>query len=287
LGSHLTISYRHNRVTGEPLFAGNDVAACVARDVRQQLTDGDDRILALDLERLTRVRSMRVNDIGYDFEWSIDGPVTDESGKPVLGICEVDPAGLPDAALIYVNPEPVEGRIELLLSTGAHEMGHGIFEAPAWIHAERRASMPGLFDVPDPGARRRVMRTTTPNEGHLCATHPPGSKEFFQEARANEFMGSLLTPRRLLSRQFSAHCEALGLRPADVIGNARRSLLSARRQSAGANERKGNLSFLQLELRLGLEQVITLLAMDFGVTRRFIEVRLKKYSLLPQELAVL
>jgi hypothetical protein len=27
--------------------------------------------------------------------------------------------------------------------------------------------------------------------------------------------------------------------------------------------------------------------MDFGVTRRFIEVRLKKYGLLPQELPVL
>jgi Zn-dependent peptidase ImmA (M78 family) len=33
--------------------------------------------------------------------------------------------------------------------------------------------------------------------------------------------------------------------------------------------------------------VITLLAMDFGVTRRFIEVRLKKYGLLPQEMSFL
>jgi hypothetical protein len=72
-----------------------------------------------------------------------------------------------------------------------------------------------------------------------------------------------------------------------MIGNVKRSLLSTPRQPAAANERKGNLSFLKLELRLGLEQVITLLAMDFGVTRRFIEVRLKKYGLLPQELAVL
>ena len=41
-------------------------------------------------------------------------------------------------------------------------------------------------------ARKRVLRTTTPNEGHFAAIYPPGSKEFFQEARANEFMGSLL-----------------------------------------------------------------------------------------------
>jgi hypothetical protein len=287
LGSHLTISYRHNRATGEPLFAGNEVAACVARDVRQQLTRGDDSVLVIDLERLTRVRVMRVNDIPYELEWSTDAPVSDDRGKPVLGVCEFDPDGLPDTALICVNPDPVEGRTELLLSTGAHEMGHGIFEAPAWINAHQRSSMPTLFDVADSSAPKRVWRTATPNESHFSATYPPGSNEFFQEARANEFMGSLLTPRRLLSRQFTVHCEALELRPTDIIGKARRSLLPAPRRSEAADLGKGNLSFLKLELRLGLEQVIALLAMDFGVTRRFIEVRLKKYGLLPQELPVL
>ncbi|MGH6921486.1 MAG: hypothetical protein ACREJ0_27745 [Geminicoccaceae bacterium] len=287
MGSHLTISYRHNRVTGEPLFAGNEIAACVARDVRQQLTRGDDGVLAIDLERLTRVGAMRVNDITYELEWSTDAPVTDDRGKPVLGVCEVDPVGLPDTALICVNPDPVEGRTELLLSTGAHEMGHGIFEAPAWIYAHQRSSMPTLFDVVDPAAPRRVWRTTTPNESHFSATYPPGSTEFFQETRANEFMGSLLTPRRLLSRQFSMHCEALELWPADIVGNARRSLFPVSRRSQAADQGEGNLGFLRLHVRLGLEQVITLLAMDFGVTRRFIEVRLKKYGLLPQELAVL
>jgi hypothetical protein len=150
LDSHLTIAYRHNRVTGEPLFAGNQIAQCVAHDVRQQLTRGDDRVLAIDLERLTRVRTMRVNNITYEVEWSTDAPVSDDRGKPVLGVCEFDPDGLPDTALICVNPNPVEGRTELLLSTGAHEMGHGIFEAPAWICAHQRRSMPTLFDVAEP-----------------------------------------------------------------------------------------------------------------------------------------
>jgi hypothetical protein len=249
LGSDLIISYRHNPVTGEPLFAGNEVAACVARDVREQLTRGNDSMLAIDLERLTRVQTMRVNDITYELEWSIDGPVTDDQGRPVLGVCEVDPVGLPDAALIYLNPEPVDGRGEVILSTGAHEMGHGIFEAPAWIHAERRASMPGLFDAPDPGARRRVLRTTTPNESHFSATYPAGSKEFFEEARANEFMGSLLTPRRLLSRQFALRCETLGLRPGDFITRSTRSLLAPQRPSEPDEGVKGNLSFLNLGLK--------------------------------------
>jgi hypothetical protein len=288
LSVDLIISYQHDPVTGEPLFAGNQVAECVARDVRQQLTGGNDRVLAIDLERLTRVRTIRVNDIGYEFEWSTDGPVTDEAGKPVLGICEVDPDGLPDAALIYVNPELVDGRSEILLSTGAHEMGHGIFEAPPWIHAERNAAMPSLFDGLERGGQRRVLRTITPSESHLCATYPPGSKEFFQEARANEFMGSLLTPRRLLSRQFAARCEALGLRPVDFLARVSRTLLSPEPQPAGndAEGRPGNLSFLNLHRTLKLQQVVLLLARDFGVTRRFIEVRLKRYGLLRQEVAI-
>ena len=289
MSAHLTISYRHHRVTGEPLFAGNEVAECVARDVRQQLTGGNDSVLAIDLERLTRVQSVRVNDIDYELEWSTDAPVSDDRGKPVLGVCEVDPDGLPDTAVICVNPEPVDGRIELLLSTGAHEMGHGIFEAPAWIHAERKAAMPSLFDGLEPGSRRRVLRTITPSESHFSATYPPGSKEFFQEARANEFMGSLLAPRRLLSRQFAARCEALGLRPADFLARVSRTLLSPATPPASndADERPGNLSFLDLGRKLKLQQVVLLLARDFGVTRRFIEVRLKRYGLLRQEVAIL
>jgi hypothetical protein len=287
LGSDLIISYRHNLMTGEPLFAGNEVAACVARDVRQQLTGGDDRVLAIDLDRLTRVQAMRVNDIIYELEWSTDAPGTDDEGRPVLGVCEVDPEGLPDAALIYLNPEPVDGRGEVILSTGAHEMGHGIFEAPAWIYSSQKGAVPGLFDTLDPGTLQRVWRTTTPNESHFSASYPAGSKEFFQEARANEFMGSLLTPRRLLSRQFTWRCETLGLRPADFMGRATRSLLtSAQRPSEPAEGRHGNLNFLGLDLKLKMEQVIALLARDFGVTRRFIEVRLSKYELLAPAVAV-
>ena len=286
MSAHLTISYRHHRVTGEPLFAGNEVAECVARDVRQQLTGGNDRVLAIDLERLTRVQSVRVNDIDYELEWSTDAPVSDEHGKPVLGVCEVDPDGLPETALICVNPEPVDGRVELLLSTGAHEMGHGIFEAPAWIHAERKAAMPSLFDGLEPGSRRRVLRTITPSESHFSATYPPGSKEFFQEVRANEFMGSLLAPRRLLSRQFAARCEALGMRPTDFMPRTTKSLLEGQ-QSRTEEAPKGNLGFVDVGRCIRLGQVVTSLAMDFGVTRRFTEVRLKKYRLMRQYESIL
>lgn len=99
MGTDLIISYKHHPLTGEPLFAGDEVAACVARDVREQLTGGDDSVLAIDLERLTRVRTVRANDIDYEFEWSTEWSVTDEREKPVLGVCEVDPTGLPDGHL--------------------------------------------------------------------------------------------------------------------------------------------------------------------------------------------
>jgi hypothetical protein len=36
--------------------------------VRHQLTRGDDRVLAINLERLTRIRAMRVNGITYELE---------------------------------------------------------------------------------------------------------------------------------------------------------------------------------------------------------------------------
>jgi hypothetical protein len=287
LGSDLVIEYRHDVATGEPYFAGNEVAECVARDVRQQLTRGDDTVLAIDLERLTQVQVMWVNGITYELEWCTDAPIADEDGRPVLGVCEFDPDGLPDTAIICVNPAPVEGRLEVLPSTGAHEMGHGIFEAPAWIYAEQKAGAPDLFGMPQANRRKQVLRTTTPNESHFTATYPPGSREFFQEARANGFMGSLLTPRRLLSRQFGVRCESLGLRPAEFIGRAKSSLPPPVQdpRNAGVNA-EGNLSFLTLDVRIQLERVLSLLARDFGVTRRFIEVRLNKYGLLPQAVTV-
>jgi hypothetical protein len=56
--------------TGEPLFAGNEVTA---RDVRQPARRRPP--LVIDLECLTRVRAMRVNDI-YETEWSTGASVS-------------------------------------------------------------------------------------------------------------------------------------------------------------------------------------------------------------------
>jgi hypothetical protein len=283
----LVITYRHHPVTAEPHYVGQLAVEAVAEHVRRQLGCGDEGPLAVELERLTEIRSLRVNGITYELEWSTSDPVTDDDGSPVLGVCEFDPQGLPDTALISVNPEPIEGRRELLLSTAAHELGHGIFDAAAWIHGHQRSSAPGLFDLIEPSAPMRVWRTTTRDEGHFTASHAPGTKLFFQESRANDFMGSVLTPRRSLTHHFMLHCQVLNLDPSPLMSTTTYSLLLEPEGAVPTAPRKGNLGFLNLDLRLGLAEVLSLLAMDFGVTRRFIEVRLKRYGLLPQAMPTL
>jgi hypothetical protein len=255
LTADLIISYRHDPKTAQPLYIGNEIAECVAREVRQQLTDGDDQVLALDLDRLQKIQAVRVNDVAYALEWSFDGPVTDDNGHPVFGVCEVDTEGMPDTACICVNPEPVNGREELMRSTAFHELGHGVFEAPAWIYASQKMAMPGLFDAFQTPTCHRVLRTTTRDEQQFSEIYPKGSPEFFQEVRANSFMGASITPRRLLSRQFAERCERLDLKPGDF------------------RQRMPHDRYLQLG------QIMDLLAADFAVSRRFIEVRLQMYGL--------
>ena len=78
--------------------------------------------------------------VGY----KMDGPGLEGDVPARLTIYQDDPA-VADAALICINPDPVDGREEILLSTGGHETGHGLFEAPKWVLARQRASMPSMF----------------------------------------------------------------------------------------------------------------------------------------------
>ena len=69
------------------------------------------------------------------------------------------------------NPDPVDGREEILLSTGGHETGHGLFEAPKWVLAE-----PAKASNAEACLKERIRRTLPriayhvrlrPNENHL------------------------------------------------------------------------------------------------------------------------
>jgi hypothetical protein len=80
------------------------------------------------------------------FFWSTDYPVTNERGEAVLGVCEYDHRGMPDTALISVNPDLTRDNDGLLLGTLAHELGHAIFDVPGWRTMSCQTGLFGLVD---------------------------------------------------------------------------------------------------------------------------------------------
>jgi hypothetical protein len=208
----LDLSYPHCPFTAEPNYVGIEIAEGVAMSARQQMGLEDGSRLAVDLDLLMSVEAVRVNGVAYNLHWHIGGPLTDENGEPVLGVCEHDPDGVPDAALISINPDVVGGREEVILSTAVHEKGHGFFEAPKWILETQRTNTIGLPGI-NPNGPRRVHRTITPDENHLAAAPARGSPEFFEEVRANAFMGAFLAPiHRASMRGFATIVGASGFR---------------------------------------------------------------------------
>lgn len=155
----------------------------------------------------------------------------------------------------------------LALSTLAHELGHAVFDAPGWIMDGSKG--PGLFDSFEPSAQR-AYRTTTPDSDHLAktptaATAAPATDVQFAELRANEFMGSLLVPRRLLS------AAAEELAPEYNVRVHRGPSLDPEFPGTSlhlAASDAADMGFLERAL-----------AMRFGVNPRFVQVRLQRYGL--------
>lgn len=110
----------------------------------------------------------------------------------------------------------------------------------------------------------------TVSEEHLIAVRKAGERDFC-EWRANEFMGSLLVPRDLLAARLRHHAEALGI---PLEGDPRQGLMlfSARVFAIAADVDRGRYD---VEIAILLSN----LADDFGVSLRFIEVRLLRYGL--------
>ena len=252
----------------KPRFVSNDDIQRLAQDVRRQI--GCANKLRIGPDDLFAITEVSANGVRYQLCWSVDGPVTNERGEPVLGLCEYDPEGLPDTALIFANPDAVAGTDGLLISTLAHEFGHGLFDAPGWIVAAQTMALPGLFAS---GAHQR-FRSETPDEQHLGQKRPKQQAPDFPEWRANEFMGSVLVPRELLVPLVKTAAAAMKL-PIEEITPAT-SLLPVK--SAG-NIRIGR-GLKSKDRILGLPSLITVLASEFGVSRRFMEVRLLRYGVI-------
>ena len=172
-------------------------------------------------------------------EWDLAHPVHDEGGQPVLGICETDPA-MPGVALISVNAALLACRPDLALSTVAHELGHLVFDVPSAL-----------------GQPCRRYRSVT--AGPDCLDRAT----LVSERRANEFMGALLVPPVPLHLRLVTHARAEGLPMVHAPNHGRPGCrVLARGQRSDA-----------------LAGIVAALAGDFGVSERFIAVRLHRYAL--------
>lgn len=241
----------------------------IAVQARRQLVD--DATDAIGLPALRDISKLKINGVEFDLWVDTEHQVSDEEGQPVLGVCEFDPDAAPNAALLLVSPAVNAASQALVLSTFAHELGHAIFDAPAWIVAAHNG--PGLFDD-HAGEARRAYRTTTRDADHLAKAAAVRNTELeknihFAELRANEFMGSLLVPRQPLCRAIEE------LAPMYEVTIHRSPSLDP--------------DFPGMALKLTVDGGVSAFDMEslqkalgkrFGVNRRFIQVRMERYGLL-------
>ncbi len=263
----LTLDYRHCD-RKRPKFIKHVEIEGLAALARQQMVAGGVDAIAFDT--LRQINRLKINGIDFALEVSTECEVHDEQGNHVFGICEYDP-GVPDTAMVCVSPigEKLSGL--LALSTLAHELGHAVFDAPGWIMDGSKG--PGLFETFEP-CGQRAYRTTTPDSEHLAKSPTTGkaalaSDVHFAELRANEFMGSLLVPRQLLS----AAAEEL----------APEYNVSIHRGPSLDPEIPGISLHLTATDAVDMEFLEKALAMRFGVNPRFVQVRLQRYGLIRPE----
>ncbi len=145
-----------------------------------------------------------------------------------------------DCIYASVNGPMFKGRKDRLLSTTAHELGHAILDLPAALAAQRPQR---CFTRDSEASPRSISRS---------------------EWRANEFMGALLTPPFILHRELlrRARSEDMKLVRAKHLGRPTWPALDCDNDE---------------DALAGIKDV---LAEDFGVSPRFISVRLRRYGLI-------
>ena len=225
-----------------------------AQNVRQQVLGSMWRKPVDPRHVATRLAAAMINGIALRFVWDFDNTVQDEQKRQVFGLCEHSPDE-PGQIMISINAPALADRPELERSTLAHELGHALFDMPAAVHERRRLQL----SLRDDNVQRLYRR----GDGSRSRA---GDMDW-DEWRANEFMGAFLAP-------------AISFHQALVRLANQRSLPMVHRPSLG----KFGLPVLHDErLDLGaLEEILNLLAEDFGVTPDFVRVRLRKYRLITQ-----
>lgn len=268
MGVRLKAAYRHHPDL-RPYYMTNEQVQELAWNVRVQIGYASHAHLRIPIERFLEIEDATVNGVSYDFIWDIADRVLDERRTPVLGICDYDPDGLPNVSQLSANRSMVQGRSSMLRGILTHELGHGLCDAPAWIVGHQQQALPGILDAPQ--ARTSAV---TPNQEHLLPKR--NVRPDFAEYRANEFMGTCLVPRQLLIEplRYYARIHDVALvevrDPMDLpFGN---DVPGLRIDACGdGNERRCRY------------QLFRALADEFGVTPRFIHVRLMRYGLADDE----
>lgn len=247
------LSYPHNTATGAPARLEAPHIWSVATALRRTLF-GDLAVHPVPADTLAAVAShLVVNGREVGLAWDVDHPVHDDDGAPVMGVCESD-ADCPGQALLSINGPLLANAPELAASTAAHELGHAVFDIPATL--------------PGPGHPRRAYRHAVRAESQLEAARAQRDS-FWSEYRANEFMGALLAPPALLHRQLLRLATEEGLRRAHRPNRGRRGLPVVMASARGDT----------------MSGIVAALAGDFGVSDRFIRVRLDRYQLVPAHAA--
>jgi hypothetical protein len=221
--------------SGEPRPMKAAVVQHLATEFRAKLFKGAARRIEVP-ELVRRAVHMDINGRKVQLNWDI-GHAVHKDGKGVLGICEYDPQE-PGSVMISIHCDLAK-EPELFRSTAVHELAHAIFDMPAGIG----------------GNARRVFRT----KSSLKRTGAPID---WREWRADEFMGTFLVPRYLLSKAFARCVTETGLR-LRWRGDGKLPLPTILARETAADE---------------IDAIIDLLAEEFGVSPTFMAVRLSKYG---------
>jgi hypothetical protein len=235
----IVIAYASEAALNPRLDRAAPAIRTVAAQVRRQVPLAPGEI-ALSLPALVEAcRRIDVNGRCLAVSWELDRALRDEAGQEVLGLCDID-ADEPGWAYLAINAVMTAHRPDLALSTAAHELGHLLFDVPAALERGEH------------GYRAVAQSARALDRAGRGA-----------EARANEFMGALLVPPVPLHTRLLAHARSEGLRlcRGPHLGRPASPIVAA---SNGAEALAG---------------VLAALAGDFGVSEKFIAVRLSRYGL--------
>lgn len=236
----VTLTYPHEPSTGAPAPLPAEAVWAVAAQLRSAVPR-DENPWAMRVDALiAAARRLEINRQQIQADWDCSRPVHDEAGQPVLGICETDPSA-PGLALVSVNAPLLANQPELTLSTVAHEIGHIVFDVPA-------------------AAQQAARRYRSVTQGAACLDQT----SLRSERRANEFMGALLAPPAQLHLRLVTHARSERLRMVHAPHRGRQGCRVVARDTP----------------RVALAGVIAALAGDFGISERFIAVRLQRYRLI-------